>query len=119
MAQAQLQPPEYTIYTYARARPKNRQPENWQYHATLDDPVAAMSAAEDLYRTQKFTRVEIKKKFFDERRGRLADCTFRVFESRGRMLQKMMDMSNTGLSSVMIGLTSVLFLYGIGLLLAQ
>lgn len=119
MAQAQAHLPEYTIYTYARARAKDRQPKSWTCHATLDDPVAATNAAESLYRTRQFTRVEIKKKFFDERKGRLAACTFRVFESRGRMLQKMMDMTNMGMSSVMIGLTSVLFLYGIGLLLAQ
>lgn len=119
MAQAQAQPPEYTIYTYARASRKSRQPKNWQCHATLEDPIAAMNTAESLYRTRKFHKVEIKKKFFDERKGRLADCTFRVFESRKLMLQKMMDVTNTGLSSLMIGLTSVLFLYGIGLLLAQ
>lgn len=71
---------EYTVYTYDMPSPKQKGDSSWKKHATLDDMVKAMAEAENLYGTQKFQKIEVKKKFFDQKKNRVVDMTLKTYE---------------------------------------
>lgn len=83
MTQAQLQSAgiEYTIYTYDMPKAKQKSDNSWKKHATLEDMGKAMNEAETLHQTQKFQKIEVKKKFFDQKKNRTVDMTLKIFES--------------------------------------
>ncbi|HEU4839339.1 MAG TPA: hypothetical protein VFS88_08015 [Micavibrio sp.] len=81
MAQAQSAGIEYTIYTFDMPTPKQKGENSWKKHATLEDMTKAMSEAESLLQTQKFQKIEVKKKFFDQKKNRIVDMTLKVFET--------------------------------------
>lgn len=81
MAQAQAANIEYTIYTFDMPVPKQKGDNNWKKHATLEDMSKAMQEAEGLLKTQKFQKIEVKKKFFDQKKNRTVDMTLKVFET--------------------------------------
>src|SRR5690606_8168182 len=81
MAQAQSAGIEYTIYTFDMPVPKQKGENSWKKYATLEDMTKAMSEAESLLQTQKFQKIEVKKKFFDQKKNRTVDMTLKVFES--------------------------------------
>ena len=82
MTQAQSAGIEYTIYTFDMPLPKQKSDNSWKKHATLEDMGKAMSEAENLHQTQKFQKVEVKKKFFDQKKNRTVDMTLKTFESK-------------------------------------
>lgn len=82
MAQAPAAQIEYTIYTFDMPTPKQKGDNSWQKHSTLDDMAKAMSEAETLHQTQKYQKVEVKKKFFDQKKNRTVDMTLKVFENK-------------------------------------
>lgn len=82
MAQAPAAQIEYTIYTFDMPTPKQKGENSWQKHATLDDMAKAMGDAEELHLTQKYHKVEVKKKFFDQKKNRTVDMTLKVFENK-------------------------------------
>jgi len=83
MAQAQAAAQiEYTIYTFDMPSPKQKGDNSWKKHATLEDMSKAMQEAENLHQTQKFQKIEVKKKFFDQKKNRIVDMTLKVFESQ-------------------------------------
>lgn len=81
MTQAQSAGIEYTIYTFDMSAPKQKGDSSWKKHATLEDMGKAMSEAENLHQTQKFQKVEVKKKFFDQKKNRTVDMTLKIFEA--------------------------------------
>lgn len=85
MAQAQAPTPaaliEYTIYTYDMPVPKQKGENSWKKHSTGNDMSKAMSEAEALLGTQKFQKIEVKKKFFDQKKNRAVDMTLKTFET--------------------------------------
>lgn len=72
---------EYAIYTFDKNDAKAKGDSKWQKHATLSDMVKAMSEAQSLLESKKFERIEVKKKFFDQKKNRTVDMTLKVFES--------------------------------------
>ncbi len=82
MAQAQAETIEYTIYTFDRPAPETPPTHSWKRHATLADMQQAMIEAAQLHRTQKFQKIEVKKKFFDEKQNRKIAMTLKVYEAR-------------------------------------
>ncbi|PZO87319.1 MAG: hypothetical protein DI626_04280 [Micavibrio aeruginosavorus] len=82
MAQAPAAQIEYTIYTFDMPSPKQKGENSWQKHSTLDDMAKAMSEAETLHQSQKFHKIEVKKKFFDQKKNRTVDMTLKVFENK-------------------------------------
>ena len=71
---------EYSIYTFDMPKPKQKGQTKWQKHATLDDMIKAMAQAQSLYESEKFQKIEVKKKFFDQKKNRTVDMTLKVFE---------------------------------------
>ncbi len=82
MTQAQTAGIEYTIYTFDMPKPKQKGDNSWKKHSTLDDMSKAMNEAENLLGTQKFQKIEVKKKFFDQKKNRTVDMTLKTFESK-------------------------------------
>ena len=81
MTQAQAAGIEYTIYTFDMPAPKQKGDNSWKKHATLEDMSKAMQQAEALYVSRKFQKIEVKKKFFDQKKNRTVDMTLKIFES--------------------------------------
>ncbi len=81
MAQADAAQIEYTIYTYDMPVPSQKGDTSWKKHATLDDMTKAMTEAESLLESKKFQKIEVKKKFFDQKKNRTVDMTLKIFET--------------------------------------
>ncbi|PZQ44424.1 MAG: hypothetical protein DI551_10165 [Micavibrio aeruginosavorus] len=81
MTQAPTAQIEYTIYTFDMPAPKQKGSNSWKKHATLDDMMRAINEAETLHQSQKFQKIEVKKKFFDQKKNRTVDMTLKTFES--------------------------------------
>ena len=79
--QAQSAGIEYTIYTFDMPKARQKGDHSWKKHATLEDMVKAMNEAETLHQTQKFQKIEVKKKFFDQKKNRTVDMTLKIFEA--------------------------------------
>lgn len=82
MTQAQTAQIEYTIYTFDMPKAKQKGDNSWKKHSCVDDMVRAMNEAETLHQTQKYQKIEVKKKFFDQKKNRTVDMTLKTFESK-------------------------------------
>lgn len=71
---------EYSIYTFDMPKGKQKGQSKWQKHATLDDMIKAMAEAQNLYESEKYQKIEVKKKFFDQKKNRIVDMTLKVYE---------------------------------------
>lgn len=60
--------------------PKQKSQNSWKKHATIDDMGKAMNEAENLLASEKFQKIEVKKKFFDQKKNRVVDMTLKTFE---------------------------------------
>ena len=80
MAQAPAAQIEYTIYTFDMPSPKQKGDNNWKKHSSGDDMGKAMIEAESLHQSQKYQKIEVKKKFFDQKKNRTVDMTLKTFE---------------------------------------
>ena len=83
-AQTQPQGTEYTIYTFEQPLKQQKGDIVWKKHGTSEDVQSALSEAQSLYDSRKFHKIEVKKKFFDPRKNRSVDQTFKVFGKRGK-----------------------------------
>lgn len=70
---------QYTIYTFSRTTAGKSQ---WHKHTTLDDLSLALESAERLFDSGSFTKVEIKQKYYDAKKGCYIDTVLRVFENK-------------------------------------
>lgn len=71
---------EYSIYTFDMPSDKQKGQSKWQKHSTLDDMARAMAEAQNLYESAKFQKIEVKQKFFDQKKNRTVDMTLKVYE---------------------------------------
>lgn len=81
MVQAPAAQIEYTIYTFDMPVAKKKGDISWKKHSTSDDMGRAMAEAEGLLETQKYRKIEVKKKFFDQKKNRTVDMTLKIFET--------------------------------------
>lgn len=79
MATAAAAQIEYSIYTFDMPVPGKEQGK-WNKHNTLTDMDKAIGEAKELLGTKKFMKIEVKKKFVDEKTGRAVDMTLKTFE---------------------------------------
>jgi hypothetical protein len=73
---------EYNIYTFAMPKGKKKGKPSWKLSKTLSDMDSAMQTAESLHESMKFQKVEVKQKFFDEKKNRTVDMTLKSFEQK-------------------------------------
>lgn len=86
---------EYNIYTFDMPNGKKKGDAKWKLTKTLNDMNAAMKEAENLHQSKKFHKVEVKQKFFDEKKNRTVDMTLKSFEQK--------PPSNLGLYIALVG----------------
>lgn len=72
-------PIEYSVYVYFDPK-KAKSKSPWEMKGITDNMEKAMAEAEQYYSTREFQKVEVKKKFFDEKNARTIDMTLKTFE---------------------------------------
>lgn len=75
---------QYMIYTFDFPKVGQRAQSAWSRYAALADEDLALAQAQILSDTQKYRRIEVKKKYFDPGKGRSIDTTLCVYESGKR-----------------------------------
>ncbi len=70
---------EYTILTLAHTGEQSDA--QWEKIEVLTDMDKALAQAQKLLATGKYSKVEVKKKFFDEKNNRKIDMTLRMLEA--------------------------------------
>lgn len=71
---------EYTIYVYDHFYEDGVGQNRWKRVSSSYDPAESVNKAQKLFSSQQYQKIEIKKKFFDDRKGQNVAKTFRVFE---------------------------------------
>lgn len=76
---------EYSVFVYPIKKPGEEKGEDEQGNGeekilTTQNMEEAMKHAEEQLATQKYTRVEVKKKFADPKNGRVVDIPLKVLE---------------------------------------
>lgn len=89
MTQPQAAQSEYIIYTFDMPAPRQKADTSWKRHGATADMSDAMAQAETLHHSRKFQKIEVKKKFFDEKKNRIVDHTFKVFQDAPRKSLRM------------------------------
>lgn len=72
---------EYMIYTFDLPSDGQRGQNRWHRYAALADEDLALAQAQILSDTKKYHRVEVKKKYFDTKKGRAMDATLCIYQS--------------------------------------
>ncbi len=74
---------EYTVYSFESADKKAMR--RWHRHETLTIEEQAVVLARSLYKSGKYQRIEVKRKYFDRRINRHVDTIFKTYESGLRL----------------------------------
>ena len=73
---------EYTIYVFRHPADQDEGEVDWELIKTSDDMDATIKEAEDLHKSNKYQKVEVKKKFVDPKKGRTIDMTLKAFDNK-------------------------------------
>jgi hypothetical protein len=88
MMQAKQAPIEYSVYTFDLPSSAPRKGDtSWKRIFSSFDRDQAILEARALLESRKFQRIEIKEKFFDSRRNRTIDRTFKVLNYKNSLLK--------------------------------
>jgi hypothetical protein len=71
---------QYIVYAYDVADDKNSDTNRWTKLMTSEDEKKIMMQAQDLFQSQKYQKIEIKKTYFDKKKGHHRAATFHVLE---------------------------------------
>ena len=107
-------PIEYSVYVYFDPKQaKSKSP--WEMKGITDNMEKAMAEAEKYYSTREFQKVEVKKKFFDEKNARTIDMTLKTFEGNLKRDMGAMTILAIGLALSAAGFAGAYFLgMGVG-----
>ena len=94
-------PIEYSVYVYFDPK-KAKSKSPWEMKDTTDNMEKAMAQAEEYYSSRQFQKVEVKKKFFDEKNSRTIDMTLKTFE--GNLKREMGAMTILAIGAVLSAL---------------
>lgn len=71
--------PEYVIYTFRKDKDEGaRSSDLWQNMGTSSNIDQAREKARTLYRSSRYSRIELRKKFIDEKNGAVMDIPVEV-----------------------------------------
>lgn len=79
----QAQQIEYSVYVFHDGKSKKGK-DKWEKVSVTENMDKAMKSAEDLINNRTYPKVEVKKKFFDEKNNRTVDVTLRVLEGKAK-----------------------------------
>lgn len=75
---------EYVIYSFLRDQGANgnmrRGSDPWQHMGTLSDIAQARERARSLFRSSRYSRIELRKKFISEKTGAVIDVPLEVLD---------------------------------------
>lgn len=71
---------EYVIYAYDYVEPSEQ--DKWTRVMSSEDVESVTSQAQRLFQSQKYKRIEIQKKFFDERKNIRKAMTVKTYEKK-------------------------------------
>ncbi len=80
-AQARI---EYSVYAYSHFKDDELGHNHWKRVMVGSDVSAILLQAEKLFCSEKYQKIEIKKKIFDDKKGRNVASTFRIFENKSQ-----------------------------------
>lgn len=75
---------QYTVYAYDFVEGKKLDQNRWTKLMTSDDEKKIMMQAQDLFQSQKYKKIEIKKTYFDKKKGYNRAATFHVLEEQSQ-----------------------------------
>jgi len=105
---------EFSVYVYNYADDIEDGHTDWKMMNVFHCVQEAVNQAQKLHDSREFKKVEIKKKFFDEKYGRLMDKTYKVFQNEKRMSRRSGIMALFGFSCFAgMGVVALPFLFGI------
>lgn len=90
---------EYSVYVYHDPNKNTKSP--WEMKGVTNDMDKAMKSAENFYNSREFQKVEVKKKYFDEKNQRTIDMTLKTFE--GNLKKEMGIMTLLAIALVLCG----------------
>jgi hypothetical protein len=102
---------QYLIYTFDFPSEGQRAQSRWHRYAALADEELALAQAQILSDTNKYRRVEVKKKYFDSRRGRAIDLTLRVYEQGLERKRATMLGFMAGIGAIAVGAALIIALF--------
>lgn len=72
---------EYSVYTFD-GRKSGKRDATWHKALTSKDMHHALKTAQNLFGTNKFGKVEVKKKYYDEKNDRTIDMSIKTYEKK-------------------------------------
>lgn len=77
---------EYSVYIYhyPTGQSSGGDAPKWEMTKTTDSMDQALKAAQSLFDSRRYQKVEVKKRFFDEKNKRNVDMTLKMFEGKAR-----------------------------------
>ena len=76
---------EYSIYAYIKYCKNTIDHNKWRCVGQMDDADQALEAAQKLFYSAQFQKIEVKKKFFNSKKKRHYVATLRTFESKSKI----------------------------------
>ena len=73
---------EYSVYVYHNDDKKKKGGKPWEMVSVTENMDKAFKSAEELIGSREYPKVEVKKKFFDEKNNRTVDITLKVLEGK-------------------------------------
>jgi len=76
---------QYIVYAYDFSDGESSNSNRWIKLMTSEDEKQIMMQAQDLFQSQQYKKIEIKKTYFDKKKGQHRAATFRVFEEQSQI----------------------------------
>ncbi len=71
---------EYSVYVYFDPKKAKKSNSPWEMKGVTDNMDRAMADAEKFHNSREFQKVEVKKKYFDEKNSRTVDMILKTFD---------------------------------------
>ena len=76
---------EYLIYAFSEYKPHIFGVNNWRFIAKNNNPNQSLEHAQKLYTSNKFDRIEVKRKSFDSKKNQYSLSTYEVLGKKHKM----------------------------------
>ena len=102
---------EFSVYVYHYPEDIEPRHTDWEKVAVTTCIQEAVNQAQALFDTKEYKKVEIKKKYFDQRYSRVIDATYKVFQNKKRASHRSGIMALFGLSCIVgLGVVALPFI---------
>lgn len=102
---------EYSVYTF-EGRKNGKRQASWHKYMTSEDMHKALQEAQNLFDSNKFGRVEVKKKYFDTKNQRTVDMSIKTFEKNQRSFINVYTILLLGIVMAVIAFLATYYIIG-------